>query len=91
MTDREVEVPEMIRSDFLPDQVESWVAVFRRYRGAIREEVERAGLSGDAAANKVGAIFMFFLMETVDQLPPDAPMGPHVRALARRLMQRVND
>jgi hypothetical protein len=79
----------MLRSDFLPHDRDSWFAVVRRYKGAVRAEVERAGLSGDAAVVKAAVIIVFFLMEKVEELPQDAPLGPHLCALARRVAQRA--
>jgi hypothetical protein len=51
--------------------------------------VERAGLSGDAAVIKAAVIIVFFLMEKVEELPQDAPLGPHLCALARRVARRA--
>ncbi len=89
MSDREGEEPELLRSDFLPHRRDSWLAVVDRYEGAVRAEVERAGLSGDAAVITAAAIIAFFLMETVEQLPQEAPLGPHLCALARRVARRA--
>lgn len=89
MSDREGEEPEMLRSDFLPHRRDCWFAVVKRYKGAVGAEVERAGFSGDAAVIKTAAIIIYFLMERVEQLPQEAPLGPPLCALARRLAQRA--
>jgi hypothetical protein len=89
MSLREDEQPEMIRREFIPEQAETFLAVYRRYRLTVREELEGAGLSPVAAEVEVGAVFVDF-MNTAGELPPDAPLGPHVRELARRAAERLN-
>jgi hypothetical protein len=89
MSIREHEEPEMTRSDYNPEDAETFLAIYRRYRDAVREEMERVGLSAVAAEQEVGAVF-FDAMKAVVALPPDAPLGPHLFAFARRAAERLN-
>lgn len=85
----EDEEPEMLRREFVPEEAETFLAVYRRYRRAVREELEGAGLSPVAAEVEVGAVFLE-MMNTLGEVPPDAPLGPHLRELARRTAEALS-
>jgi hypothetical protein len=56
---------------------------------AVREEMERSGLSVVAAEQEAGAVF-FNALKAVEALPPDAPPGPHLFAFAREAAERLD-
>ena len=89
MSRREHEEPELPRSYYSPEDAETFLAIYRRYQGAVLGEMERAGLSAVAAEQEVGPVF-FDAMKTVEALPPDAPLGPHLLAFARRAAERLD-
>jgi hypothetical protein len=89
MSLREHEEPELTRSYCSPEDAETFLVIYRRYRRAVRAEMESAGLSAVAAEQEVGAVF-FNAMKAVEALPPDAPLGPHLFAFAREAAERLN-
>jgi hypothetical protein len=83
------EEPEMTGATISRKTRETFLAIYRRYRRAVREEMERAGLSAVAAEQEVGAVF-FDSMNALGELPPDAPLGPHLFGFARQAAERLN-
>lgn len=67
-----------------PDCGETFIAVYGRFREAVRDEMESAGLAPREAEDRVGAVFIR-AEETRESLPVDTPLRARLLAVAREV------
>jgi hypothetical protein len=75
--------------DSLEDSGETFIAIYTRFRGMVREEMERTGLVPHEAEQRVGSVFIR-AEDTRESMPAETSLRDRLVTVAREVARDTN-